>query len=81
VKTYEVVEDLIADDACHFEALFVRYRVDDQVPMDADKMLRVEDAILVLEARLRQRRRPSKSSLGSRNAYSRTQRWFCLLEK
>jgi hypothetical protein len=44
-----VVEDLVANDACHFKTLFVRHRVDDQVPMDADEMLRVEDAIFVLE--------------------------------
>jgi hypothetical protein len=46
--TYEVVEDLVADDSRHFEALLAGDRVDDHVAMDADEVFGVEDAILVL---------------------------------
>jgi hypothetical protein len=43
-----VVEDLVADDARHFEALLAGDRVDNHVAMDANEVLRVEDAILIL---------------------------------
>jgi hypothetical protein len=43
-----VVEDLVADDAGHFEALFRGYRVDDHVAMDADEVFRIEDAVFIL---------------------------------
>jgi hypothetical protein len=46
--TYEVVEDLVADDSRHFEALLAGDRVDNHVAMDADEVFRVEDAVLVL---------------------------------
>jgi hypothetical protein len=46
---YEVVEDLVADDACHFEALLAGDRVDDQVAVDADEVLRVKNAVLILQ--------------------------------
>ena len=46
--TYEVVEDLVADDAGHFEALLGSDRVDYHVAMDADEELRVEDAVFIL---------------------------------
>ena len=46
--TYQVVEDLVTDDAGHLEALLARHRVDDEVAMDADKVLGVEDAVFVL---------------------------------
>lgn len=46
---YEVVEDLITDDASHLEALLARDRVDDHVAMDADEVLRVKDAVLILK--------------------------------
>jgi hypothetical protein len=44
-----VVEDLVADDARHFEALLAGDRVDDYVAVDADKVLRIKDAILILQ--------------------------------
>jgi len=47
-ETYEVVQDLVADDARHFEALLACDRVDNHVAMDANKVLRVENAILIL---------------------------------
>jgi hypothetical protein len=43
-----MVEDLVADDARHFEALLAGDRVDDHVAMDADEVFRVEDAVLIL---------------------------------
>lgn len=46
--THEVIENLIADNARHFEALLARNRVDDHVAVNADEVLRVEDAILIL---------------------------------
>jgi hypothetical protein len=45
-----VVEDLVADDARHFEALLAGDRVDDHVAVDADEVFRVEDAVLVLQS-------------------------------
>jgi hypothetical protein len=44
-----VIEDLVADDTRHFEALLAGDRVDNHVAMDADEVLRVEDAVLVLQ--------------------------------
>jgi hypothetical protein len=47
--TYEVVQDLIANDTRHFEALLAGDGVDNHVAMDADEMLRVEDTIFILQ--------------------------------
>jgi hypothetical protein len=44
-----VVENLVADDARHLEALLAGDRVDNHVAMDANEVLRVEDAILILK--------------------------------
>jgi hypothetical protein len=46
--TYEVVKDLVPDDADHLEALLAADRVDDHVAVDSDEVLGVEDAVLVL---------------------------------
>ena len=46
--TYKVVQDLVADDPRHLEALLRGHRVDDQVAMDADEVLRVKNAVLIL---------------------------------
>jgi hypothetical protein len=43
-----VIEDLVADDACHLEALLACDRVDDHVTVDTNEVLRVKDAILIL---------------------------------
>lgn len=45
-----MVEDLVADDAGHLEALLAGDRVDDHVAMDADEVLRVQDAIFILRS-------------------------------
>lgn len=47
--TDQVVENLVAYYAGHLEALLVGDRVDDHVAVDADEVLRVEDAVLVLK--------------------------------
>lgn len=47
-----MVEDLVADDATHFEALLARDRVDDHVAVDADEVLAVEDGVFVLARRI-----------------------------
>lgn len=46
--TYKVVQDLVPNDAHHLKALLAANRVDDHVAVDADKVLGVEDAVLVL---------------------------------
>jgi hypothetical protein len=46
--TYEVIEDLITNDARHLEALLGSNRVYNHVAMDANEMLGVEDTVLVL---------------------------------
>ena len=46
--TYQVVQDLVSDDAHHLEALLAADRVDDHVAVDADEVLGVENAVLVL---------------------------------
>jgi hypothetical protein len=46
--TYKVVQDLVPNDAHHLKALLAADRVDDHVAVDSDKVLRVEDAVLVL---------------------------------
>jgi hypothetical protein len=46
--TYEVIEDLVPNDARHLEALLRSNRVDNHVAVDANEMLGVEDTVLVL---------------------------------
>lgn len=43
-----MVEDLVPDDACHFKGLLGCDAVDNHVAMDADKVLRVENAVFIL---------------------------------
>ena len=50
--TDEVVEDLVADHLDHLEGLQRGDAVDEHVAVDADKVLRVEDAVLVLAGRV-----------------------------
>lgn len=50
LATDQVVEDLVAYYAGHFERLLVGDRVHDHVAVDADEVLRVEDAVLILGA-------------------------------
>lgn len=47
-KPYEVIEDLVPDDARHLEALLACNRIDDHVAMDTNEVLRVKNAILIL---------------------------------
>lgn len=47
-KTYQVVQDLIPDDAHHLEALLAADRVDDHVAVDANEVLGVKDAVFIL---------------------------------
>lgn len=46
--THKVIQNLVADDACHFEALLAGNRVDNHVAMDANEVLRIEDAVFIL---------------------------------
>jgi len=48
----KVVQDLIANDARHLKALLVGNRVDNHVAMNADKVLRVENAVFILASRI-----------------------------
>jgi len=50
--TYKVVKDLVPNDAHHLKALLAADRVDDHVAVDADKVLGVQDAVLVLAGRV-----------------------------
>jgi hypothetical protein len=45
MSTYQVIQDLIANDARHLEALLGSDRVDNHVAMNANKVLRVEYTI------------------------------------
>jgi hypothetical protein len=56
--TYEVVQNLVADDARHFEALLAGDRVDDHVAVDADEVFRVEYAVFILDGGESVSRRP-----------------------
>lgn len=47
-STYEVVQNLVADNARHLKALLACDRVDDHVAMNANEVFRVQDAILIL---------------------------------
>jgi hypothetical protein len=48
---WKVAQDLLADDLHHFDTLFARHGVYCNVPMDADELFRVQDAVLVLQIR------------------------------
>lgn len=43
-----MVQDLVSDDAYHLETLLAAHRVDDHVAMNANEVLGVENAVLVL---------------------------------
>ena len=45
---HQVIEDLLADDAHHLKRLLGCHRVDQHVAVDADKVLGVEYAVLIL---------------------------------
>ncbi len=51
---HQVVEDLVPDDLDHLEGRHGRDRVDQHVAMDADEVLRVQDAVFVLAAAVSQ---------------------------
>lgn len=44
-----MVKDLVANDARHLKALLACDGIDDHVAMDSDKVLRVKNAILILQ--------------------------------
>ena len=46
--SYQVIQDLIANDSAHLEALLARYRVDDHIAMYTNEVLAVEYSILIL---------------------------------
>jgi hypothetical protein len=48
-STYQVVQDLVADDPGHLEALLAGDRVHDHVAVDADEVLGVENAVFILK--------------------------------
>lgn len=47
-RTYQVIQNLVPNDAHHLETLLAAHRVDNHVAMDADEVFRVENAVLVL---------------------------------
>jgi len=47
-ETYKVVEDLVTNDARHLETLLAGHRIDNQVAMDANEVLRIQNAVLIL---------------------------------
>lgn len=49
VVSYQVVENLVSNDAGHLERLLGRDRVNDHIAMDADEVLRVQNAVLILQ--------------------------------
>ena len=49
--TYQVIENLVAYDPGHLEALLAGDRVHDHVAMDADEVLGVENAVFILQER------------------------------
>lgn len=48
-ETYEVVEDLVTDNARHLEALLACDRVDNHVAVDANEVLGVKNTVLILK--------------------------------
>lgn len=48
VITYEVVENLVSDHLHHLKGCRGLYRVDQDIAMDTDEVLRVQDAVLIL---------------------------------
>lgn len=49
--TDEVVEDLVADDLDHLKGLHRRNRVDEDIAVDSNEVLRVQNAVLILFTR------------------------------
>lgn len=48
VATYQVIQDLIPYDADHFKTLLRSDGIDNHVAMDSDKVLAVQDGVLIL---------------------------------
>lgn len=47
-ETYQVVQQLLADDLDHLEGGFGRHRVDKHIAVNADEVLAVHDTVLIL---------------------------------
>jgi hypothetical protein len=47
-RTYQVIQNLIPNNPHHLETLLAPHGVHDHIPMNSDKMLAVENAVLVL---------------------------------
>lgn len=47
-ETYEVVQQLLADNLHHLEGGFGGHRVDKHIAVDADEVLAVHDTVLIL---------------------------------
>ena len=47
-ETYQVIQNLVMDDIDHIEGLLRGDRVYEHIPMDADEVLRIEHAVLIL---------------------------------
>lgn len=47
-RTDEVVEDLVTNDLDHLKGLHRRNRVDEDIAVDSDEVLRVQNAVLIL---------------------------------
>lgn len=52
VRTYQVVQNLVMDDIDHVKGLLRGDRVYEHIPMDPNKVLRVEHAVLILRVYL-----------------------------
>ena len=48
--THHVIQNLVANDADHFEALLASDTVNDHVTMNADEVFAIQDSVLVLSA-------------------------------
>lgn len=48
VRTYQVIEDFVADDPHHLKRLLRSDRVDKHVAVDTNGVARIQDAIFIL---------------------------------
>lgn len=52
IRAHQVVENLISNNSNHVEGLARCDRVNDDVAMNSDEMLRVQDAVFILASRV-----------------------------
>jgi hypothetical protein len=47
-KTYKMIQNLISNNPHHLKTLLARHRINKHIPMNPNKMLRIQDTVFIL---------------------------------